>query len=71
MTRYIIKEIPDTKGVYDQIEAQRRFKGISQADLADAVGVSTRTYQNWIKCGTTEKNIDKLKRAIQKWEAKP
>jgi transcriptional regulator with XRE-family HTH domain len=68
MTRYIIKEVPDTKGVYDQIEAQRRFKGISQADLADAAGVSTRTYQNWIKNGTTERNINKLKTAIQNWE---
>lgn len=71
MTPKIIRitELEDTHGVYKKIEAQRRYKNISQADLANAVGVSTRTYQNWIQLGTTESNIDKIKKALQNnWE---
>ena len=64
--RVIIVEMPDN-GIYDQIEAQRRYKNITQADLADSVGVTTRTYLNWLRSGTTESNIDKIKVALQNW----
>lgn len=61
----IIKEIEDTKGVYDQLEAQRRYKGITQVELAQSLGISARTYQNWINNGTTEKNIKRIQESIK------
>jgi transcriptional regulator with XRE-family HTH domain len=63
----IIKEVEDTKGLYNRIEAQRRYLGVTQEDLANAVGINVRTYQNWMRSGTTEKNIDRLGNALKKW----
>lgn len=45
----------------DRLESLRREKGISQADIAEACGVSITTFRRW-EWGTQEPRLSELKK---------
>jgi DNA-binding transcriptional regulator YiaG len=64
----ITKEV-ETKA-FSKLEARRRFLGATQSDIAGIIGVSTRTYLNWVKIGTTQKNVDRIGEALLTYSKK-
>ena len=58
-----LKTEVETK-TFSKLEARRRFLGATQSDIAGIIGVSTRTYLNWVKIGTTQKNADRISEAL-------
>jgi len=59
----------DTK-VFDTYEARRRFLGATQAQIAQLLDVSTRTYITWVKVGTTEANAERIAIALKEYARK-
>jgi hypothetical protein len=52
-------------------EAQRKFLGATIEALAVRyIGCSARTYANWIKYGTTPKNIRRIDKALKDYAKK-
>ncbi len=67
---YIIKnekhKIP-ADSLFKQLEERRIQKGISKEDMANGLGVSSRTYYNWIHNGTTQANVKKIENVLDNW----
>ena len=55
----------------DKQESQRKFIGASIERLAVVyIGITARTYTNWVKRGATGKNIERIDKALKEYAKK-
>jgi DNA-binding XRE family transcriptional regulator len=53
--------------LFKRIESQRKELGITQDQMADALGITTKTYYNWMNSGTSQKNVNRIETVLTNW----
>jgi len=53
--------------LFKRIESQRKELGITQEQMADALGITTKTYYNWTNNGTSQKNVNRIETVLNNW----
>ena len=64
------KTVIPAESLFKQLEQEREVKGITQLDMAMALGITTRTYYNWIHSGTSQSNVKKIENVLSNWRIK-
>ena len=53
--------------LFKRIESQRKELGITQEQMADALGITIKTYYNWTNNGTSQKNVNRIETVLNNW----
>ena len=57
----------DNRTPIDKLEAHRKFLGMKQSELCDALKINASTYFRWRVEGTTAKNEKRVHDALRKF----
>lgn len=49
------------------LEANRRWLGATKAQIAGIIEISVRTYSTWVTKGTTQTNMERIRKALHQF----